>query len=172
MTEFVGKSMFGERVVCVAGNDGSCIISCQSSDDDEDNNYRMISIHKYDVQKLAAWLASVQQKDPMTPQQINIKCAEAMGWVLDDKCWCEGDTVRVWESHWNPYAFISDAWVLVGFASKGGDFILDNSDVPGKWMASFFLGEGKGWIDDVADTAPAAICLAFLKLLEARKDAK
>lgn len=106
----------------------------------------------------------------MTPQEISAACAEAMGWKRKNGCWWDDKKMRRFLDRFDPYHSIADAWVLVEFASKGSDFILDNMEIPDKWMASFFLGSGKGWIDDVADTAPASICLAFLEWAKARKD--
>jgi len=60
MTEFIGKDIFNRIVVATSGNDGSVMISCPP-DDDEDSH--IISVHKEDVPKLSAWLASIQRKE-------------------------------------------------------------------------------------------------------------
>lgn len=64
MTEFVGNNMFGGRVVAVAGDSGSCIITDVgdvAGDDDNENGPQAITIRYDDVPRLAAWLASIPQ---------------------------------------------------------------------------------------------------------------
>ena len=123
------------------------------------------------VKKLAEWLNS-----------------EYIVWTLGQPFLCAEDMLEAYRA-WNPFNLIQDAWMLVGRLHELG-WCIDLSDMtkaeenPGWWYeldryepifdenapAELY---GKAWcathyykLDGGADTAPAAICQAVLKLME------
>lgn len=106
----------------------------------------------------------------MTDQELSEACARKLGWTYNP-C-SENDRLSTWTKPDGTYGgfkvdcpaystSIEAAWKL--FESKqfynGG--IAKN--IWGKWVCSWDRGGGD-WITEAADTAPRAICEAFLKL--------
>lgn len=121
----------------------------------------------------------------MTNEEINVKCAKAMGWKLvsydevpattkedyesasrnDGWVWDGRDSDKeAWQ--WNPSESIADAWVLVEYVtSHDGE-----PGLRGKATVERYGNEWRCWLwgsgcpaYSTASTAPLAICLAFLE---------
>lgn len=110
-----------------------------------------------------------QEISQMSPAQVNEAVARKLGWEFVDDVWrnpkvhCQecGIALRVPDYCHS----IEAAWEIVGkFMSESGwDFnLLGGERYGGDWQANF-TGHDQ-WHSAVADTAPMAICLAFLKL--------
>jgi hypothetical protein len=125
-----------------------------------------------------------------TPEQLNLKTLEALGIELVETESDEG-TIRIGEAilvkeHlayrnigkelcitnggvWNPAEDIRDAWKLVDFIHKDGDYLSLEYQIGVfpeisklGWIAKFRCSE----VYAVGETAPEAICKAFLLAIQ------
>lgn len=106
----------------------------------------------------------------MTPQEINKQVARKLGWVECDLTFKSGlNEPTFYKGLRNPKTqsisvpdyctSIATAWEIVD--NTGKDWFIMRQ-IGNAWDASFYH-DGK-WINEWADTAPMAICLAYLKL--------
>lgn len=102
----------------------------------------------------------------MTTQEINVSIALLLGWVPNQNPNFKRDMEKTWKSPSGGLSFLPDycgsifaAWEIVEFVSH--QFTLQRLEKSKKWICTM-----NEWGRDgsVADTAPMAICLAFLKL--------
>jgi hypothetical protein len=111
----------------------------------------------------------------MTPDEINQAVARKLGWKriktdLFDDAWVNGTVEIDAKCGWAEYNFkwatsIEAAWEIVEFMAKTQFpkvmYVYKEIDTEGMWGCRLGVGlDGDTW----ADTAPMAICLAFLKL--------
>jgi hypothetical protein len=109
----------------------------------------------------------------MTDQEINEAVAKKLGWEKHNRT-CEqltpGASIFTYGNHWyqegalcrermpNYCHSIEAAWEIV----KNQTVTLDNCH--GVWHCGISVDTEEEWVEDVADTAPMAICKAFLTL--------
>lgn len=110
----------------------------------------------------------------MTPLEVNIKIAEAKGYHVDEtingflfeKVYYENGIKHYGDHHYNWAENISDAWEL--FEEPFCSYIVRYSN-GASFRVTFEDDEkGNGLVISDADTAPMAICLAWLKWKESK----
>lgn len=91
------------------------------------------------------------------------KLATWMGWTWG--MWTP--ELHTWlDDDWNPYERIQDAWMLVE-KLQGDGRIVEIRCESLKWAC--YIGPYLGGRMALADTAPASICAAVLKLIDAKE---
>lgn len=104
----------------------------------------------------------------MTDEEVNITVARKLGWEYKPKDMSNFYGYSDWISPWHVRENLPDychsieaAWEVVEYCLKLGPIDLDGSD--GVFRFFVFNDKGPDYCAE-ADTAPMAICLAFLKL--------
>ena len=106
----------------------------------------------------------------MTDTELNIAVARARGWTLDGDLWHipsddpDIEMEVMFTDSYSPATDIAQAWELVEEMRQGKRIVHLDGDGSGFYF-QFWSGEKRDPHDGAgADTAPRAICLAYLKV--------